>query len=73
MRTLVLNAFRQRNVKCGLGITLGSLLTFTANAQESNLKCMEGIYVLEEFKRDGEVFRPPQVSGRYVILNGAVL
>jgi hypothetical protein len=35
--------------------------------------CIEGVYVLEEFKKDGEVFRPPQVAGRYVVLNGVVL
>jgi hypothetical protein len=35
--------------------------------------CMEGVYVLEEFKKDGEVFKPPQVAGRYVVLNGVVL
>lgn len=34
---------------------------------------MEGIYTIEEFKKDGEVFSPPQASGRYVILNGAVV
>jgi hypothetical protein len=34
---------------------------------------LEGVYLLEEFKRDGEVFKPPQVSGRYVLLGGAVL
>src|SRR5262245_50453507 len=37
-----------------------------------NLRCMEGVYAVEEFKRDGEVFRPPQVSGRLMLLNGAV-
>jgi len=34
--------------------------------------CMEGVYVLEEFKRDGEVFRPPQIAGRFIALNGTV-
>jgi hypothetical protein len=29
--------------------------------------------VLEEFKKDGEVFRPPQIAGRYMVLNGVVL
>ena len=28
--------------------------------------------MLEEFKTGGKVFRPPQISGRYMILNGAV-
>jgi hypothetical protein len=34
---------------------------------------MEGVYALEEFKREGEVFRPPQASGRFVVLNGTVV
>jgi opacity protein-like surface antigen len=60
-------------MKFFLGITLASLLASAASAQDSTLKCMEGVYLLEEFKRDGKVFKPPQVSGRYVVLNGAVL
>jgi hypothetical protein len=35
-------------------------------------RCIEGIYLLEEFKKDEEVFRPPQIAGRYV-LNGVAL
>jgi hypothetical protein len=31
---------------------------------------VEGIYVLEEWHADGKVFRPPQVAGRVVYLNG---
>jgi hypothetical protein len=34
---------------------------------------IEGVYTLEEFKRDGEIFRPPQATGRWVVLNGAVI
>jgi opacity protein-like surface antigen len=74
MRMLGLKAFRVRAcMKFFLGVTLASLLTSAASAQDSTLKCMEGVYLLEEHKRDGEVFKPPQVSGRYVILDGAVL
>ena len=29
-----------------------------------------GLYTLEEWHKDGEVFRPPQVDGRLIILNG---
>jgi hypothetical protein len=45
----------------------------TAQQNSPGPKCMEGVYALEEFKRDGEVFRPPHASGRWVALNGAVL
>src|SRR6476660_1139878 len=45
----------------------------TAQPNSPGPKCMEGVYTLEEFKRDGEVFRPPQASGRWVVLNGAVV
>lgn len=71
MRTWSLNAFRF----CGhiFGIVLGSMLASAATAQVSGPKCIEGVYSLEEFKRDGQVFKPPQVSGRYVILNGTVV
>ena len=34
--------------------------------------CVEGVYVLEEFKVRGEVFRPPQIAGRFIVLNGTV-
>ena len=34
--------------------------------------CIEGVYVLEEFKVRGEVFRPPQIAGRFIALNGTV-
>ena len=45
----------------------------TAQPNSPDPKCMEGVYTLEEFKRDGEVFRPPQASGRWVVLNGTVV
>src|ERR1700674_2814845 len=36
-------------------------------------RCIEGVFVLDEFKKDGEIYRTPQIAGRYVVLNGAVL
>jgi hypothetical protein len=35
-------------------------------------RCVEGAYVLEEFKLDGEVFKAPQIVGRFIVLNGTV-
>jgi hypothetical protein len=34
---------------------------------------IEGIYILEEWHTDTGVFRPPQVDGRFIVLNGAVV
>lgn len=43
-----------------------------AQPTTQDVKCMEGVYALEEFGKDGAIYRSPQVSGRYMILNGAV-
>jgi hypothetical protein len=34
---------------------------------------IDGIYVLEAWHTDAGVFRPPQVEGRFILLNGAVI
>jgi hypothetical protein len=34
---------------------------------------ISGVYMMEEWHKDGDVFRPPQVEGRYVLLNGVVM
>ena len=44
-----------------------------AQPNRQDARCFEGVYTLEEFKRDGEVFRPPQVSGRYVLMDGVIV
>ena len=60
-------------------LSVTSLIAFfasaplTAQPSSPNLRCMEGVFVLEEFKREGEVFRPPQASGHSVVLNGTVV
>ncbi len=33
----------------------------------------EGMYALEEWHKDGQVLHPPQVDGRFVLLNGSVV
>src|SRR5262249_32829975 len=43
-----------------------------AQPTNQNARCIEGVYALEEFRKDGVVYRSPQVAGRYMILNGAV-
>src|ERR1700687_1776892 len=66
-----------RKLLFAVAVATAALLTVNhANAQSPSKdvkRCIEGVYVLEEFKKDGEVFRPPQVAGRYVVLNGVVL
>jgi hypothetical protein len=42
-------------------------------AVEDVKRCIEGVYVLEEFKKDGQVFRPPQIAGGWMVLNGVVM
>src|SRR3954469_11445628 len=32
-----------------------------------------GLYTLEEWHKDGEVLRPPQVDGRFILLNGTIM
>lgn len=73
MRNSTLDAFRRSAYGTIFGIVLGSTVVSATSAQVSNPKCIEGVYALEEFKRDGQLFNPPQVEGRYVILDGAVV
>jgi hypothetical protein len=54
---------------------LGCLMSNSLNAQTANQeikKCVEGAFALEEFKKDGVVYRSPQIAGRYVVLDGTV-
>ena len=44
--------------------------TDTANTPKARV---EGVYVLLEWHIDGEVFRPPQVEGRFLVTNGEAL
>ena len=56
-----------------------SLASFVAavQAQEPTVEAIkariEGVYVLQEWHRNGEVVRPPLVDGRTVLLNGRIL
>ena len=34
---------------------------------------MTGLYILEEWHKDGEVLRPPQAQGRFILLNGVIM
>jgi hypothetical protein len=43
-----------------------------AQPTNQNARCLEGVYALEEFRKDGVVYGSPQVAGRYMVLNGAI-
>jgi hypothetical protein len=36
-------------------------------------ECVEGVYALEEYKTEGQVFKPPQIFGSLMIMNGTVM
>jgi hypothetical protein len=42
------------------------------SALEALPATIDGIYAIEEWHTDAGVFRPPQVDGRFILLNGAV-
>jgi hypothetical protein len=48
-----------------------------ARAEEASVEAMkaaiEGVYVLQEWHRNGEVLRPPLIDGRSVLLNGRLV
>jgi hypothetical protein len=43
------------------------------SAIEALQPLVEGMYALQEWHTSGGVFRPPQVEGRFVLLNGALV
>ena len=48
-----------------------------AHADEGSIEALkartDGVYILEEWHKDGQVYRPPQVEGRFVLLNGVII
>jgi hypothetical protein len=34
---------------------------------------IEGLYTLQEWRKDGQILKPPKVNGRFVLLNGSVV
>jgi hypothetical protein len=50
-------------------------ITSTSNASSiAELKAaIEGVYILDEWNIGGQIFRPPAVEGRFVLLNGNVI
>src|SRR3954471_4186150 len=49
----------------------------SSHAEEISLDALKaritGLYTLEEWHKDGEVLRPPQVDGRFILINGTIM
>ena len=43
------------------------------NSNEKLVNQQTGVYILEEWHKDGQVFEPPQVEGRFMFLNGVIM
>lgn len=66
------NAFRFAFFGASIGAAI-SAAPLGAQTTKSDARCVEGVYTLEEFKRDGEIFRRPLMSGRYVLSEGQII
>jgi hypothetical protein len=51
------------------------MITSTSDASSiTEIKAaIEGVYILDEWNIGGQIFRPPAVEGRFVILNGNII
>ena len=60
-----------------LGVLVFASFVTLARADEAPVDAfkegIEGIYVLQEWHRNGEIFRPPLVDARFVLLNGRIM
>ena len=59
-----------------IGLLLVSLAPHSLAAQTSADEprtLIEGVYALQEWHKDGQILRPPQVDGRFVLLHGSVV
>ena len=56
------------------GVLIFASFVMLARADEAPVDALkediEGIYLLQELHRNGEIFRPPSVDARFVLLNG---
>ena len=57
-------------------LAIASFATF-ARAEDASVEALkagiEGVYVLEEWHRNGEILRPPLIDGRLVLLNNRLI
>jgi hypothetical protein len=67
------------HMKALFAAVIGLLASFYAQssceaASVAELKAIvEGVYILDEWHKDGVIFRPPQVDARTVIVNGNIV
>jgi len=78
MMTLTYRRQSRATLSSKLCVSLASvLITALAHAEETPVEQLrariEGIYILEEWHRHGEVSRPPLVDARTVLLNGRIM
>jgi hypothetical protein len=50
-----------------------SMVACKAGSMTDLKLAIEGVYILDEWKINGQTFRPPAVEGRFVILNGNIV
>ena len=66
--------FRVHSTVKFCGVLMFASFVMLARADEAPVDALregiEGIYVLQELHRNGEIFRPPLVDARFVLLNG---
>ena len=72
----------RRQVQVLATLQIFGVLAFTSfvtlsRAEEASVEALkagiEGVYVLQEWHRNGEIFRPPLVDGRAVLLNNRLM
>jgi len=72
----------RRQVHVLTAVQIVGILAFTSfatlsPAEEASVEAIkagiEGVYVLQEWQRNGEVLRPPLIDGRSVLLNGRLV
>jgi hypothetical protein len=57
----------------GLAIACCTFVACNAGSVSELKGAIEGVYIVDEWNSDGKTFRPPQVEGRVVYLNGVVV
>lgn len=56
----------------GLLTSCGVVATCNAASLLELKAAIEGVYILDEWYSDGKPYRPPQVEGRFILLNGVI-
>ena len=77
MQSFIISSPVSPLARCFVVALLFLISTIPTQAEESSNQAMrariEGVYSLEEWHKDGQVFHPPQVEGRSILLNGTIM